>query len=750
MKFDYDFNFNNELLPDWDGFIDKSREVYVRCPDIPDGEDYEFEITNVRLKAGDEDILDLEKEVNEDDPDDYWWKYTAKQTGTATLIIDYNNPPELVDLGLCPEAGSFEFKVYVKDSVYEAGITPKNGSWQGLPGTSIPLSAWAEKAFMNDQNDEERTSEGLHFSWSIIEGDKYAELSDAGDKAEVTVKFKPISNAWDWLDEVVRVRLTIKDDAKPGEDSCVQQDIELRVKNNYYEVYPTMIDQPLHIGDTRKVTAKVIHYTHKDGKISQKVVDNVLFRWYYDDETIRIEDKNGKYVGSRVGDQHFDDASRGSEVPFTIKRLKNLANDIRLLASWTDENGQEINQDQDIFVEYADYDIHFDPDDTVVYDDYETTTTLDVTALEPIKGRYQLEFAVGYWDELDQFNILDKNSGIYSIKDNQVTIYGNKVKEAGLGGVNIRALAKNGDEELKETWCHVELKEACKDGHDWAEKVISQPTCDIPGKKQEICSKCYEVRLLEIPATGHSMTKHDAKAATDTVAGNIEYYSCDKCKKLFSDPEGKKEITAKEILVPVSIPNAPVVSVSGNYASSLAAYDKEIALKKGASRKVSLFVTGMDAAKAITDIPAAVPVKAKIASVSGLAMAGGKVTFTVKGLKAGTTNINVKVGSKTAVVKVTVVKKANQAKTVAASKKKVSMKKGASKKLTVKITPKTKKYLCTDAITASSSKKASAGITAIAVKKGKAYVWVKGLKKGKSTITVKIGKKKAKIKLTVK
>ncbi len=45
----------------------------------------------------------------------------------------------------------------------------------------------------------------------------------------------------------------------------------------------------------------------------------------------------------------------------------------------------------------------------------------------------------------------------------------------------------------------------------------------------------------------HNMTKTDAKAETCGAAGNIEYYTCDKCSKNFSDAEGTTVVTKTEI-----------------------------------------------------------------------------------------------------------------------------------------------------------------------------------------------------------
>ena len=42
---------------------------------------------------------------------------------------------------------------------------------------------------------------------------------------------------------------------------------------------------------------------------------------------------------------------------------------------------------------------------------------------------------------------------------------------------------------------------------------------------------------------GHKVIHHEAKAATCTEEGNIEYWSCDRCKKNFSDEACTKEVT---------------------------------------------------------------------------------------------------------------------------------------------------------------------------------------------------------------
>ena len=55
----------------------------------------------------------------------------------------------------------------------------------------------------------------------------------------------------------------------------------------------------------------------------------------------------------------------------------------------------------------------------------------------------------------------------------------------------------------------------------------------------------YEVKYedLYLPAKGHSLKHVAAKASTLLSTGNIEYWVCSDCGKLFADAQGTKQIT---------------------------------------------------------------------------------------------------------------------------------------------------------------------------------------------------------------
>ena len=73
-------------------------------------------------------------------------------------------------------------------------------------------------------------------------------------------------------------------------------------------------------------------------------------------------------------------------------------------------------------------------------------------------------------------------------------------------------------------------------------------TCEKTGLTEgSHCSVCNEVLVAQkvVDKIPHSLTKTDAKAATCTEDGNNEYYSCSACGKVFKDADGKTETSVE-------------------------------------------------------------------------------------------------------------------------------------------------------------------------------------------------------------
>ena len=93
------------------------------------------------------------------------------------------------------------------------------------------------------------------------------------------------------------------------------------------------------------------------------------------------------------------------------------------------------------------------------------------------------------------------------------------------------------------------------DGSDALGDVINtvEPTCTERGYTTHKCSLCNSIVKVykDDVLKPHTLTHHALKDATCTEAGNIEYWQCSVCNKLFSDEATTKEITdAASLVIP--------------------------------------------------------------------------------------------------------------------------------------------------------------------------------------------------------
>ena len=110
------------------------------------------------------------------------------------------------------------------------------------------------------------------------------------------------------------------------------------------------------------------------------------------------------------------------------------------------------------------------------------------------------------------------------------------------------------------------------------EVIITRLACDHPEDKLELrnrkdnvcengytgdyfCTQCKTiVRPGEMIPAHHNLTLVEAKAATDTMPGNMAYYVCGDCGKCFEDEGGTKETTKDKVKIPAL--GTPVPSVT--------------------------------------------------------------------------------------------------------------------------------------------------------------------------------------------
>ena len=130
-------------------------------------------------------------------------------------------------------------------------------------------------------------------------------------------------------------------------------------------------------------------------------------------------------------------------------------------------------------------------------------------------------------------------------------------------------------DEAGKTEISIEDTVVAATGHSLTKVDAKAVTCTEAGNTAYyVCSVCdkyfsdeagkTEISLADtvVAATGHSLTKVDAKAATCTEAGNTAYYVCSVCDKYFSDENGETEISAEDTVIPASHSSVTEIAIT--------------------------------------------------------------------------------------------------------------------------------------------------------------------------------------------
>ena len=155
------------------------------------------------------------------------------------------------------------------------------------------------------------------------------------------------------------------------------------------------------------------------------------------------------------------------------------------------------------------------------------------------------------WELIDEVSddkvLKDKNYASYEFTCKCSTSY--QYFKWEISAIHGAGILQVGEFELKLNTCS--HKNA--DNSDALGEVIEtvEPTCTEHGYTTHKCSLCNSIVKVykDDVLKPHKLTHHEAKTATCTEAGNIEYWQCSVCNKLFSDEATTKEFTDAAILV---------------------------------------------------------------------------------------------------------------------------------------------------------------------------------------------------------
>ena len=180
-----------------------------------------------------------------------------------------------------------------------------------------------------------------------------------------------------------------------------------------------------------------------------------------------------------------------------------------------------------------------------------TITTGDDNANPKCGGRNPLSWKLygnnegkeGAWTLIDKVEndkvLQDKNYASYDFKCECSTSY--QYFKWEISAIHSGSILQVGEFELKLKTC----SHKNNDGSSALGAAIKtvEPTCTEHGYTTKECSLCHLIVNEYLNLKPHTLTHHALKAATCTEAGNIEYWQCSVCNKLFSNEAATQEIT---------------------------------------------------------------------------------------------------------------------------------------------------------------------------------------------------------------
>lgn len=680
------------MLRGWDGDVDREYNVYVENAAFPNGEDLRYTVTNVEVATNEPDQAGEEVLAITQKDDGQGWHYEARNFGRAVVRVTYRDPAELGG-----GTGSYTFDVHVDDVVYDLNLRTSTGSDRLLPGKSVDFEVTGRRKWENPETGERGDdSDGLSYSWDVVStrgdlGNVPENVASIDQNGRLTALALPddVHGVW----QFVNVRVTMKDAHDPNANTTC--DFELKICDDYTEVWPPAINSRLIPGKSQTITPEVRNY-RVDFANDYEVIPNVTFEASEVDQNAVTVEKNGD----------------GS---FTITRLDRYPTDFFITGRWADDEHDDLEKPCRYHLDHTDFGMSFKngdqerlcPGDSV---------TLEPEAAEADRDLFdscELDWSVGVVNDRGEFsydNTTSDDEKVFSVVGNTIVLDANKclandtIREH--GGANVRVRAMGGDAELADAWCWVELfmdydawfewdedstateegddehghwinpllyndwtttltlnteafaavpnyhmqpelmlkgetggeeqvvpleqgytidgntitldgatvnqiaqsqqwdevwgvdvcfrvmygsgndaVELC-DAHQWVgmrtgcedhvwpdptimpdPTIITEPTCEQPGSRKQTCEKCDEVRLVPIPAKGHTLDAVAAKPATLTATGTKAHHKCSVCHKLFSDAAGTNEVTDASLTIAklVNIAGAKVTVASKAY-----------------------------------------------------------------------------------------------------------------------------------------------------------------------------------------
>ena len=400
------------LLPGWTYWIDRYRDCYLENGQYPEGGNADLIITDVALS--DEDVVEIEHS------DEYGWNLRAESFGECTVTVTYTDWDGT-------EGVTETFTLLVENDNYNVNIWTENGSYRALPGTAVTICAQAFHDHYDDgtgdyisYSDEEMAGITYNYSFEVERSDMGMDLSgsialtpDLSDPKRAYLSFDDIpADCW-WAD--VKVMVSIFED---GEEK-VQNQTWIHMNRQYLELWPTLFDGDLEVGQELTITPEIREYPGSDGaEYDVLSASQVRFETEtYDDNAYQITD-NG-------------------DGTFTLLRKAGYRSDFRIIAYAKDENDQFREVDSRSFsLEQKNYRVDVREDEAAgrLFADGVWSAPVEVEGLD------QGSYALTVWtDDHDGPADADADAGVWvDNEEGRLYIDGAYLKGEGISWIRIR------------------------------------------------------------------------------------------------------------------------------------------------------------------------------------------------------------------------------------------------------------------------------------------------------------------------
>ena len=173
-----------------------------------------------------------------------------------------------------------------------------------------------------------------------------------------------------------------------------------------YEIFSTEMNSNLEPGAEQTITVSVRQFQESSG--DYQMVQDVHFRWYYDDSRVEILDAEGNKVGNNDESGNYIDSegSHGDVCDFVIRRLSTEDTGIHLEADYLDQDGSGGNLNADYWLNRKNYNVRIEMDDNRVYNDGDSQCAILAEGFDG--SEYEINVRVGYdvhseTDEWEEF-----------------------------------------------------------------------------------------------------------------------------------------------------------------------------------------------------------------------------------------------------------------------------------------------------------------------------------------------------------